>query len=72
MGSVRVGDRIPGVVVGARGQRESDARQVGGYAWLLLVPGVELADEQQTGFAVLQHVVHGFGRFRSGKMATVV
>ena len=58
------GDRVPGVVVGARRQREGDAGQACGHAGHLLLPGVELADEQQAGVAVLQHELHGLGRFR--------
>ena len=56
-------DRVPGIEVGARGQRQGHAGQALGDAGDLLVPGVEFSHEQQAGAAVLQHEPHGFSGF---------
>jgi hypothetical protein len=56
-------DRVPGFVFCFWCEGECNAGQTCGYAGGLLVPGVELADEQQAGTAVLQHVFHSFGGF---------
>ena len=55
-------DLVPGVEGGGRRQRQRDAGQAGRHAGLLLRPGVELADEQQAGLAVAEHVADGLGR----------
>ena len=47
---------VPGVKVVARGQRKGNALQARRQAWLLLRPGVELADKQQASFTVLEHI----------------
>ena len=55
-------DRVPGVEGGASAPAASAMqRQAGRHAGLLLRPAVELADEQQAGLAVAEHVAHGLG-----------
>ena len=58
------GDGVPGVVGGAGGQRQGDARQVLGHAGGLFRPFVQFADKQQAGLGVLQHKFHGVGTLR--------
>ena len=60
------GDGVPSVIRCGGGQREGDARHVRRNAGLLLRPGIELADKQQAGFAVLQHKADG-GRRLGGE-----
>jgi hypothetical protein len=52
-------DLVPLLVARRRREREGDARHALGHARLLLPPGIELADEQQLGVAVLEHVADG-------------
>ena len=54
-------DRVPGVEVVLRRERKGDAGHPRRHAALLVLPGVELADEQQARLAVRQHVVDRLG-----------
>ncbi len=54
-------DRIPGVELGLRCERERDTGHALGHAGLLVRPRVELADEEQARLAVRQHVIDRLG-----------
>ena len=56
------GDGIPLLVAVFGSQRERNAGQGCGHAGFLCGPGIELADKQQTGTAVLQNVADGLCR----------